>query len=207
MEENYRRVLAKARITGEAHDYRHLDGWRSCKRPTIIDLYVQGKVTATQAVACGARPKDHLEALEAGGVKLEALIEAGVDLRKLDTVRKQLLARMGHKVMSEKDTTTLASAQAARDANERTKAMPPVMCMIKKGEQTVQVRPKNKPLTLQEVQVAAAMLEHEARQKLKAKMERLKAENARMDKVDTLTPEQKAEIAARFAAKGKPILK
>lgn len=211
MKDVYRRILKDARIKAEAEGkelgYRHLDGWRACKRNTIVDLYIRGKCSVVQAIAAGARPIDHLEAVSNGHVSLDDLIDAGIDIHKLETVRKQVLGRLGHKVMSEKDATTIEQARAVREAQLKAKNMPKTMCVVKKGDKTMAIKMLNKPLTKQQIEVAEAMVRHAQMEKLRKQLAAAKAERAKLNLVSALTPEEIAEIAARNENKGKLIIK
>jgi len=60
----YLERLKDARGTGEAHEYRHLDGWRSAHDNAICYLYTQGKASVAQAMTANAKPLDHILALD-----------------------------------------------------------------------------------------------------------------------------------------------
>jgi Tfp pilus assembly major pilin PilA len=192
MDKHYTEVLKAAQASGEAHDYRHLEGWRDARKTTVRDLYHQGKISVALALRAGARPTDHIRALESGHVTVQQLLDAGVDLHKLEIVRNRMMGQV---------TSKAAKVAAAIEA-----AKPKVAMVIKRKDGAAKVvmsgTVERKP-TAQEVAVAVALANVKAREKERKDRE-AKAKHGFEVK---LSAQEQAALLARLQSKGQPVVK
>jgi Tfp pilus assembly major pilin PilA len=184
MESNkrYDELLKKAHQTGDYNQVRHLPGWRDIRKSSAVYLYRNGKLDVKAAIKYGAKIPDHLAAFEGGHVKVEDLIAAGVDIRRMDSYRKQQATKAGiaHEV-AVKSERVIASV-TVKSANGQVKVMAS--------------KPVHKP-TAQEIAVAVAVANSQAREKA-----RLAAAKVRERGVEvTLSEQEKAALLARLNAK------
>ena len=102
-------------MVGAAHEYRHLQGWRDIRNAETIRMYVAGKgITVAQAIDHGAKPKDHLAALKAGGVKAEDLIAAGVDLQSLQRAEERQIRSLQRQIAKAQEIQVKAKSEAPK---------------------------------------------------------------------------------------------
>ena len=196
MEKNAVRLLAKAGTTDQSptvstsgiFSVGHVAGARDPRKSTIIGLYRNGLVSVELGVKYGAKPKDHLEAMN-HGVTMDQLIAAGVNLRQMSNARN----RMEGVVVA-----ALEKAEAAAKA-----AAPKVGMVIRRasGEAKVVMTASVKTtLTAQQAAVAVAVVE--AAKMAKAKKDReAKAKNGF---VATLSAEEQAELVRRNEERATP---
>jgi hypothetical protein len=180
---NYNNVLTLARESGEAHEVRHLPGWRDIRKSTAIGLYHEGKISVQTAINNGAKLKDHLIAVESGKVSVQDLIAAGVDLHKIDKVRKE--------------RNTKAEAKASRPTATATKVIASVTIRNGQVVKTIEKAMIRKP-TAQQVEVAIAVANSTARAKAKAAVDKIKERGGEVK----LTDQEKIALLARINAKG-----
>lgn len=192
MDKHYQEVLKAAQASGEAHDYRHLEGWRDARKTSIRDLYHQGKVSVALAIRAGARPTDHIRALESGKVTVQQLIDAGVDLHKLEIVRNRMQGQV-----QAKDAKVAAAIEAAK---------PKVALVIKRKDGAAKVVMSGQvphKVTAQEAQVAAALV----MAKMREKEWKDKAAKGKHGYEVKLSAQEQAVLLAKINAKGQPVLK
>ncbi|MFA5023330.1 MAG: hypothetical protein WC523_00035 [Patescibacteria group bacterium] len=202
---NYRDVLSRARVNGEAHDFRHCQGWHAPKKTTMLDLYRTGRASVEQALAHNAKPKDHVAALEwvanaqgqdAMFAFAQKLVAHGIDVHKLESTRKATMTRQVNKLTAENE-------RLVRTARK------PVITIRKvvagKSVERVVLSGTPKPVTQRDIESAESVAIAEKYASLKAQLDKLKA--TPRETVGALSQEQLAEIARRNASKGRPIVK
>jgi len=192
---------------------KHVTGARDARRPTIALLFLQGKCTKAQMDGVGGlKPIDCINAVEQGFVTWKDVAARGVDLKRVEAVRKQTLGRLGIKARTEEEILagkadpTLAEALKAYNKQQRAREAVKPMAVInhaRGGPEIAAVR--KKPLTAKDVAIAEALVRAKMIETLRKRIADLKAEIK--DTTNALSPEQKAEIEARNQAKGKPIIK
>lgn len=177
-------------VTGTAHSIAsirpgHVQGAKDARNVTVIGLYRNGLCTPALAMAHGAKMKDHVEASK-HGITVEAMVAAGVDMRRMESSHAQQMGR---------DTAKAAKIEQAVIA-----AKPKTMLIVRKGNGQAQVLrsgPVTHEPTLHELAVAVACAR--ANKAAKAKKDR---EYAALHGVKvTLSPEDQAAIMARMQAK------
>jgi hypothetical protein len=170
----------------------HVEGARNPRKTTIIGLYRDGSIAPALAVKYGAKMADHVEAVK-HGVKIEDIIAAGVDMRRMESSRVQQMGR------------DVAKAEKLEKAAELAK--PKTMMMVRKanGQSVVlksgavkSVAQGTATPTAQQVAVAVAVV-------MARKMEKAKAA-AVYDRnhgiAVKLTPQEQEALLARNQAKG-----
>ena len=193
------------------HDYHYVDEnglggthigkWRGIKKATVLWMYEQGRgVPVSLAVQYGAKGKHHAKRLDAcvNAVELLAvgkeLSAAGISMEDIERSRKL----MGSRVGKSKSSSTISNpAQTKGDS----------VVVVKQGQAHTYTAP-SKPITLHEMKVREAMLLAEKMELLKAQIDKAKKANARLNKVGTMSDEEKAALLERHTNKGKaPVIK
>src|SRR5271157_1931080 len=83
---------------------KHVTGAHEARRPTVALLFLQGKCSQAQLDAAGGlKPIDCISAVEQGFVTWQQLAARGIDLRRVEAVRKQTLGRLGVKARTEEE--------------------------------------------------------------------------------------------------------
>ena len=202
----------------------HVEGARDPRKVTIKALYAYGEVSVAQAIAFGAGPKEHVTALDncKNDAEFMALVEemvtAGVDMLEVERVRNRMLKRLGvdvkradYDVTKQKGQTTVtgqngttmslieAQARAALNAKTLAGTQRPVVVVRKENVMLAKVKPRT--LTQTQVEVAAALVKAEEREKLLKQLAALKKEREHLDRVSSLSDEEKAELLTRHQQK------
>ena len=184
---NFNKVLESAHANGEAKDFRHLDGWRDIRKVTAKGLYRDGKIGVALAIQHGAKMSDHLAAIDSGKVNINDLINAGVDLHRLESYRKQQLTRSEHKVNGTVKTENVVAS-----------------CIIRNGQvsRTVESKAARQP-TAQEIEVAIAVAQAQAREKARKVAAKVREKGITVK----LSAEEQAALIARLNGKGQQVIK
>ena len=152
-----------------------LEGWKKPSKKTMLELYVAGKITISQVLESGAKPKtqDHHAAMENGKkVTMADLEAAGINLNRTGNKMKKDSVPTGTRPVAAKSGNTKAPAA---------KAPAPVV-----------YRWSN-----ESPEVAEALREHDLRMKIKEERE---AKGKKGFTVE-LTEKEKAELIARHDKK------
>lgn len=192
---------------------KHVTGAKTASDTAVCYLYTQGKASAVQAVEANAKAIDHILAVDMvrsdhkACVKLaQEMVQAGVDIAKVENARVRLLGRLGYVLASETDYTTIAQATGRQRINAITLAgtKRPVTVKRADGREGRAVVKTHQP-TPYEIAIAAMVAAGNQSLELKAQITALKM--IPRDVTNRLTDEQKAELTARFSNKGRAIVK
>jgi hypothetical protein len=178
---NYELLLTQARAKGEVKQVRHLEGWRSVKKTSLLYLYTQGKVSVQLAMKYKPTAKHHLAALDTGKISINDLVKVGVNLQNLENYRTRRLNFVNRAVKNAEKVIVASKVMVKNRFGET------ISCEVK-----TKIRPSQ-----QQVAVAVAVAQAEERARAKKASARVRERGYEVQ----LTEAQKVELMQKLVVR------